>query len=124
MNLSFRHLLLLGANLLALTSAARAASGSLSGSVTNAALRNALSGATVELQSTLQQREHLKPLPDPIPLKDPPENPVSYRSATNRWLADALAMGSPFQVSRLASACRAAPGSAEPFLRAIAKTRA
>jgi len=44
-------------------------------------------------------------------------------TATNQWLADALAMGSPFQVSRLASACRAEPGAASPFLRAMRSGR-
>ncbi len=45
-------------------------------------------------------------------------------TATNRWLGEALAMGSPFTVSRLASACRTAPGAAAPFLRAIARRKA
>jgi hypothetical protein len=45
-------------------------------------------------------------------------------TATNKWLGKALAMGSPYTVSRLASACRVTPGAAEPFLRAIAKTMA
>ncbi len=44
-------------------------------------------------------------------------------TATNRWLAEALAMGSPFQVSRLASACRAEPGAAAAFLRVMRSER-
>ena len=44
-------------------------------------------------------------------------------TATNRWLTDALAMGSPFQVSRLASAFWAEPGASAPFLRAIRSGR-
>lgn len=35
-------------------------------------------------------------------------------TATNDWLANALGMGSPFAVSRLASIGRAAAGEAEP----------
>jgi hypothetical protein len=44
-------------------------------------------------------------------------------TATNRRLAEALAMGSPFQVSRLASACRAEPGAAAAFLRIMRSGR-
>jgi hypothetical protein len=44
-------------------------------------------------------------------------------TATNQWLAEPLAMGSPFQVSRLASACRAEPGAAAPFLRMMRSGR-
>ncbi len=44
-------------------------------------------------------------------------------TATNRWLTDALAMGSPFQVSRLASAFWAEPGASAPFLRAMRSGR-
>lgn len=36
--------------------------------------------------------------------------------ATNQWRAEALAMGSSLQMSRLASACRAEPGAAAPLL--------
>ena len=45
-------------------------------------------------------------------------------TATNHWLGQVLDMGSPYTVSRLASACRSAPGASAPFLRAIAKGKA
>jgi putative transposase len=45
-------------------------------------------------------------------------------TATNHWLGQALGMGSPYTVSRLASACRVAPGRSAPFLRAMAKRKA
>lgn len=45
-------------------------------------------------------------------------------TATNSWLGEALAMGSPYMVSRLANACRVTPGAAAPFLRVIAKRKA
>jgi len=45
-------------------------------------------------------------------------------TATNQWLADALAMESRFQLRRLATACRTEPGAAAPFLWAIARRKA
>ena len=45
-------------------------------------------------------------------------------TATNDWLAESLVMGSPYMVSRLASACRALPGDAAPFQCMIAKRKA
>lgn len=45
-------------------------------------------------------------------------------TATNRWLADALRMGSPFRVSRLVGHCGRDAGEATPFLRKMAKGKA
>lgn len=45
-------------------------------------------------------------------------------TATNGWLSDTLAMGSPYTVSRLAGSCRRAPGAATSFLRKMANSKA
>lgn len=47
----------------------------------------------------------------------------STTTVTNPWLARQLNMGSPFRVSRLASACRHAPGPYQPFATLTAKCK-
>lgn len=44
-------------------------------------------------------------------------------TASNPWLAGQLNMGSPFRLSRLASACRADPEAFQPYVRRIAKCK-
>lgn len=44
-------------------------------------------------------------------------------TASNPWLAGQLNMGSPFRLSRLASACRADPVVFQPYLKKIAKCK-
>ena len=45
-------------------------------------------------------------------------------TATNSWLGQALDMGSPYTVSRLASAGRVAAGASASFRRMIANSKA
>lgn len=44
-------------------------------------------------------------------------------TASNPWLAGQLNMGSPFRLSRLASACRADPVAFQPYVKRIAKCK-
>jgi REP element-mobilizing transposase RayT len=47
----------------------------------------------------------------------------STTTASNPWLAQQLRMGSPFRLSRLASACQRNPAAYQPFVNSIAKCK-